>query len=70
MPPFSHRTELKVGLFLVVGAVLVGGLILRFNGKQVGSEGGYLITVEVKDGKIVSGKEHFFDLYNWDAFWA
>ncbi len=28
------------------------------------------ITVEVKDGKIVSGKEHFFDLYNWDAFWA
>lgn len=28
------------------------------------------ITVEVVDGKIVSGKEHFFDLYNWDQFWA
>lgn len=28
------------------------------------------ITAEVKDGKIVSGKEHFFDLYNWDQFWA
>lgn len=28
------------------------------------------ITVEVKEGKIVSGKEHFFDLCNWDQFWA
>lgn len=25
---------------------------------------------QVKDGRVVSGKEHFFDLYNWDAFWA
>ncbi len=28
------------------------------------------ITFKVKDGKILSGKEHFFDLYNWDQFWA
>lgn len=28
------------------------------------------ITFEVADGKILSGKEHFFDLYNWDQFWA
>ena len=28
------------------------------------------ITFEVKNGKIVAGKEHFFDLYNWDAFWT
>ena len=28
------------------------------------------ITFEVRDGKIISGKEHFFDLYNWDRFWA
>jgi len=28
------------------------------------------ITFEVADGKIRSGKEHFFDLYNWDRFWA
>ena len=28
------------------------------------------ITVVVRDGKIVSGKEHFFDLYNWDRFWS
>ena len=28
------------------------------------------VTFEVADGKILSGKEHFFDLYNWDEFWA
>jgi uncharacterized protein len=28
------------------------------------------ITFVIKDGRVVSGKEHFFDLYNWDAFWA
>jgi ketosteroid isomerase-like protein len=25
---------------------------------------------EVRDGRIVSGREHFFDLHAWDAFWA
>ncbi len=28
------------------------------------------ITFVVKDDKILPGKEHFFDLYNWDQFWA
>lgn len=28
------------------------------------------IIFDVKNGKIVSGREHFFDLYNWDQFWA
>jgi hypothetical protein len=28
------------------------------------------ITFEVRDGRIVSGKEHFFDLHNWDDFWS
>lgn len=27
------------------------------------------IVFEVKGGKIVSGREHFFDLHSWDAFW-
>ena len=27
------------------------------------------IVFEVKNGKIVSGREHFFDLYNWDQSW-
>lgn len=28
------------------------------------------LTFEVRDGRIVSGTEHFFDLHNWEAFWA
>lgn len=28
------------------------------------------ITFELKDGRIISGTEHFFDLYNWDEFWS
>ena len=28
------------------------------------------IVFEVEDGRIVSGREHFDDLYAWDAFWA
>lgn len=28
------------------------------------------IVFEVKNGKIIAGQEHFFDLYNWDQFWA
>jgi len=28
------------------------------------------IEFRVRDGKIVSGREHFFDLHAWDAFWA
>jgi hypothetical protein len=26
------------------------------------------IVFQVKDGRTVSRKEHFFDLHNWDAF--
>jgi ketosteroid isomerase-like protein len=28
------------------------------------------IEFEVRDGRIVSGREYFFDLHAWDAFWA
>jgi ketosteroid isomerase-like protein len=28
------------------------------------------IEFQVRDGRIVSGREHFFDLHAWDAFWA
>lgn len=38
------------------------------NGKVLATD--CCITSEVRDGRIVSGKEHFFDLANWDAFWA
>lgn len=38
------------------------------NGKQLDVM--CCIAFTVKDGKVMSGKEHFFDLYNWDAYWA
>ena len=31
---------------------------------------GCCIVFQVKDGRIVSGREHFYDLHNWDDFWA
>lgn len=38
------------------------------NGKRL--EVDCIIEFEVRDGKIVCGREHFFDLHAWDAFWA
>ena len=31
---------------------------------------GDCIVFELKDGKIVDGREHFNDLYAWDEFWS
>lgn len=38
------------------------------NGKRLDT--GCCIVFEVQDGRIMDGREHFFDLYNWDEFWA
>lgn len=38
------------------------------NGKQLDVM--CCIAFTVKNGKVTSGKEHFFDLHNWDAYWA
>jgi ketosteroid isomerase-like protein len=38
------------------------------NGKRLDVD--CCIEFQVKDGKIVCGREHFFDLHAWDAFWA
>ncbi|MGD9903963.1 MAG: nuclear transport factor 2 family protein [Dehalococcoidia bacterium] len=38
------------------------------NGKRLDSD--CCIVFQVENGQMVSGREHFFDLYNWDAFWA
>lgn len=38
------------------------------NGKQLDTD--CCIVFEVEDGRIVSGREHFFDLANWDDFWS
>lgn len=28
------------------------------------------IVFELEDGRVVSGREHFYDLHNWDQFWS
>jgi len=28
------------------------------------------IVFELKNGRMISGREHFFDLYAWDEFWS
>jgi len=31
---------------------------------------GCCIVFQVKDGRIIDGREHFEDLYAWDEFWS
>lgn len=31
---------------------------------------GCCLALQLKSGRIISGREHFFDLYAWDAFWS
>jgi ketosteroid isomerase-like protein len=38
------------------------------NGRRLASD--CCLVFEVKDGQIISGREYFHDLANWDAFWA
>jgi uncharacterized protein len=38
------------------------------NGKRLDVD--CCLEFEVRDGRIVCGREHFFDLHAWDAFWA
>ena len=28
------------------------------------------IVFELKDGRVIDGREHFYDLDNWDQFWS
>jgi hypothetical protein len=28
------------------------------------------LVFEFKDGRIIDGREHFYDLYAWDEFWS
>jgi len=27
------------------------------------------LVFEFKDGRVIDGREHFYDLYSWDEFW-
>ena len=38
------------------------------DGKQL--DVGCCILFEVEDGRITDGREHFYDLNNWDEFWS
>lgn len=38
------------------------------NGKHLDTD--CCIVFEVRNGRILSGREHFHDLYDWDNFWS
>ena len=38
------------------------------NGKRLDTD--CCVVFEIRNGKLVSGREHFRDLGNWDSFWA
>jgi ketosteroid isomerase-like protein len=38
------------------------------NGKQLDTD--CCIVFEISNGRVTSGREHFFDLTNWDEFWS
>jgi ketosteroid isomerase-like protein len=38
------------------------------NGKHL--DVGNSIVFQLKDGRVVDGREHFHDLYAWDEFWS
>ena len=44
----------------------------RSTGKRDGKslDVGNCIVFELKDGKVVDGREHFNDLHAWDEFWS
>jgi ketosteroid isomerase-like protein len=49
-------------------AVGVQHAVAERNGKTLDVDG--CILFELKDGKVVSGREYFFDLNAWDEFWS
>lgn len=49
----------------VVGIHHVSG---ERNGKHLDVD--CCLLFEIKDGRIVDGREHFEDLYAWDEFWS
>jgi ketosteroid isomerase-like protein len=38
------------------------------NGKQLDTD--CCLVFELENGRVISGREHFFDLANWDGFWS
>jgi ketosteroid isomerase-like protein len=46
--------------------------IQRSTGERDGKrlDVGNCIVFELKDGRVIDGREHFHDLYAWDEFWS
>jgi len=42
--------------------------VAESNGKRLDVD--CCIVFEVQDGRIVAGREHFYDLHAWDEFWS
>jgi uncharacterized protein len=38
------------------------------NGKRLDVD--CCLVFELKDGRLIDGREHFYDLYAWDEFWS
>ncbi len=38
------------------------------NGKQLDTD--CCLLFEIENGRMISGREHFYDLDNWDEFWS
>jgi ketosteroid isomerase-like protein len=40
------------------------------DGRVVAIHAGCCTVFEIRDGRIVDGREHVFDLHAWDAYWS
>lgn len=52
-----------------------GGRVVGFHHNSADRDGKHLdvdccIVFELKDGRLIDGREHFYDLYAWDEFWS
>jgi ketosteroid isomerase-like protein len=65
----TFRAELQ-HLLTDDGDRVVG--IQRSTGERGGKrlDVGNCIVFQLKDGRIIDGREHFHDLYAWDEFWS
>ena len=65
----TFRTDLKRLLIDEDGRVIgIHHAIAERHGKRLDV---YCCTVfELENGRIVDGREHFYDLHAWDEFWA
>ena len=75
---FGQLAEKTGGTFRAVLGHLIGDDEDRVVGIQTSKadrdgkhlEVGNCIVFQLKDGRVVDGKEHFHDLYAWDEFWS